>query len=284
MSGNTPRSKNERREHARETARQRQEEERRRKRRNRLLTQGGLGAVVLAAIVIVILVIVHSSSSSPTTAAEAGPRNMATNGIVFHGVAGKVEAEQTGAVPAKGTPKPVSMTGAAGSSKLTLYIDWTCPACKQFEASYSAKILALVAQGKVTLEIHPIAILDSHYQSSKYSSRAANAAACVANSRPDRFLAVQQQFYDHQPEEGTAGLTNAQIKALVRAGGVSDATVASCIDSDTYGPWVTAATNLATSDSALVDSATGSFSTPTVLLNGARWDGTTDLLQAIDRD
>lgn len=274
-------SKNERRQHARDLAKQRQEQQRKRRLRNRIFLQGGLGLGILAIVAIVILVIVNTNSGSASVASTTGPKNMATNGIIFTGSNGKAVPVLTSGIPAKGTAKPVAATNSNGTPKVVTYIDWSCPSCKQFEAAYSTKLLGLVASGKATLEIHPISILDSHYPGSRYASRAANAAACVANFHPDDFLAVQAEFYDNQPDEGTKGLTNDQIKALVVKGGVTDAKVASCIDQETFKSWVTAATNQTLANKAL--STDGSFGTPTVVINGKKWDQSGDLISRLEK-
>jgi protein-disulfide isomerase len=277
-------SKNSRRQSVREKAKERREEDRRRQRRNRIFLQGGIGAVLVAAVVIVVLVVSASNQTAPSSAStDAGPKNMATDGIAFHGVDGKVEPVSTPGIAAKGTPVPVATSNADGSTKVVTYIDWACPVCKQFEGSYSKHILDLVARGKATLEIHPVSILDSRFQNSRYASRAANAAACVANYDPSQFLAVQTAFFDNQPAEGSTGLTNSQIKALIDKAGVDDPRVASCVDTESFSSWVTATTARATADSSLVHPSSQGFGTPTVLIDGTIWDGSTELMDLIDR-
>ncbi|GAA4681029.1 thioredoxin domain-containing protein [Frondihabitans cladoniiphilus] len=284
MTNNDRAPKNARREAARETARLQREQEQKRQRRNRFFLQGGIGAAVVVVALVVILVVVNSNSGSTAkVSTEAGPANLPTDGILFTGVNGSVTPTLGSGVAAGATPKPVASSNADGSAKVVTYIDWACPACKQFEATYSSEIQSLVANGTATLEIHPVSILDRSYQNSRYASRAANAAACVANFDPDKFLAVQNEFYDNQPTEGSTGLTDTQIKRLIARGGVVDKKVTTCVDSETYKSWVTAATNRATSDPALVNPTSGGFSTPTVVVNGKRWDNTTDLLSLIKK-
>jgi protein-disulfide isomerase len=276
-------SKNARRQDAREKATVRREEERRRQRRNRIFIQGGIGAALVAAVVIVALVVSASNQPGPSSAStDAGPKNMATDGIVFHGVSGSVEPVSTAGVPANGTPGPVATSNADGTARVVSYIDWACPACKQFEGSYSDQILDRVAQGKATLEIHPVSILDSKFQNSRYASRAANAAACVANYDPSQFLAVQSAFFESQPTEGSSGLTNSQIKALIDKAGVDDPKVASCVDDESFKSWVTATTDRAVADSSLVHPSSQGFGTPTILIDGKIWDNSAKLMSLID--
>jgi protein-disulfide isomerase len=272
-------SKNERRAHARDVARQRADAERRRKRRNRWFLQGGIGIGILAIAAIIALVAVNTNQSSSVSA--AGPKNMITGGIEFHAVDGKVEPVTTKAVSAKGEPSAAPTANADGSAKVVEYVDWACPVCKQFEAAYADQILDKVKSGDATLTIQPVSILDRNYQNSRYASRAANAAMCVANYAPDKFLDVQTQFFDNQPAEGTKGLTNAEIAKLVKAGGASGSDLSSCLSSEQYRGWVTKSTNTVLADDSL--KGPQGFGTPTVLVDGKRLDNLTQVITAIDQ-
>ncbi|WFR68531.1 thioredoxin domain-containing protein [Curtobacterium flaccumfaciens] len=278
MTNNDRPTKNERRQHARDVARQRAEAEKRRKRRNRWFLQGGIGLGIVAIAAIITLVVVNINNQ-PTVSA-AGPKNMATGAIQFTGGDGKVTPVTTGAVSAKGTASPVPTSNADGAVAVTEYVDWACPVCKQFEAAYADQILDKVKSGDATLAIHPVSILDRNYQNSRYASRAANAAMCVANYAPDKFLDVQTQFFDNQPEEGTKGLTNAQIAKLVKAGGATGSNVSECLSNEQFRGWVTKTTNAVLADKSL--QGTQGFGTPTVLVNGKKVDTLTDVITEID--
>ncbi|MBA8991428.1 protein-disulfide isomerase [Curtobacterium pusillum] len=278
MTNNDRPTKNERRQHARDVARQRAEAEKRRKRRNRWFLQGGIGLAIVAIAVIVAVVVVNLNNQP--TASAAGPKNMATGAIQFTGGDGKVTPVTTKAVTAKGTASPVPTSNANGAVAVTEYVDWACPVCKQFEAAYADQILDKVKSGDATLAIHPVSILDRNYQNSRYASRAANAAMCVANYAPDKFLDVQTQFFDNQPEEGTSGLTDAQIAKLVKAGGVTGSNVSECLSNERFKGWVTKSTNAVLADKSL--QGTQGFGTPTVLVNGKKVDTLTDVITEID--
>jgi protein-disulfide isomerase len=271
-------TKNERRQHARDVARQRAEAEKRRKRRNRWFLQGGIGLGIIAVAAIVAIVVVNVNNQPAVSA--AGPKNMATGAIQFTGDDGTVTPVTTPAVAAKATASPVPTAGADGTVQVTEYVDWACPVCKQFEAAYADQILDKVKSGDVTLAIQPVSILDRSYQNSRYASRAANAAMCVANYAPDKFLAVQTQFFDNQPEEGTKGLTNAEIAKLVKAGGATGSNVSDCLSSERFRGWVTKSTNAVLADPAL--QGTQGFGTPTVVVNGKKIDTLTDVVSEID--
>ncbi|MEJ8283178.1 DsbA family protein [Curtobacterium citreum] len=278
MTNNDRPTKNERRQHAREVSRQRADAEKRRKRRNKWFLQGGIGLGIIAIAAIITLVVVNVNNAPAVSA--AGPKNMATGAIQFTGEGGEVTPVTTKAVTAKGTPSAVPTSNTDGAVAVTEYVDWACPVCKQFEAAYADQILDKVKSGDATLAIQPVSILDRSYQSSRYASRAANAAMCVANYAPDKFLDVQTQFFDNQPTEGTSGLTNAEIAKLVKAGGATGSNVSECLSTEQFKGWVTKSTKLVTADEAL--QGTQGFGTPTVVVNGKRLDNLSTVITAID--
>ncbi|MGY2899681.1 protein-disulfide isomerase [Curtobacterium sp. PvP017] len=278
MTNNDRPTKNERRQHAREVSRQRADAEKRRKRRNKWFLQGGIGLGIIAIAAIITLVVVNVNNAPAVSA--AGPKNMATGAIQFTGEGGEVTPVTTKAVTAKGTPSAVPTSNTDGAVAVTEYVDWACPVCKQFEAAYADQILDKVKSGDATLAIQPVSILDRSYQSSRYASRAANAAMCVANYAPDKFLDVQTQFFDNQPAEGTSGLTNAEIAKLVKAGGATGSNVSECLSTEQFKGWVTKSTKLVTADEAL--QGTQGFGTPTVVVNGKRLDNLSTVITAID--
>ena len=88
------------------------------------------------------------------------------------------------------------------------YIDFMCPVCNQFEQLYGEAIDGLVDDGTITLNIHPISILDRASQGTEYSTRAANAMYCVAAADADASVPFMQAMFANQPAEGSTGLTN----------------------------------------------------------------------------
>src|SRR5690606_11469343 len=138
---------------------------------------GGVILGVVAVLAVVALVVVTSSRSSE------GPLNMASDGIVLSGdtlAATSTPALESGALP-------VANTATSDPLSIVIYVDYMCPYCSQFESVNGSLVEQLVTSGVATLEIHPIAILDNSSQGTKYSTRAANAMACVANYAPNYF-------------------------------------------------------------------------------------------------
>ena len=265
-------SKKDRRDLARELAREMREQEKKRRRRNRILVQVGvvLGAVAVAAI---IALVVTSSIKPPA----AGPLNMASDGILLKGDGtGEIVAVPTSATPADGKPTPTDQTKYPSTVNIVLYVDYLCPICGAFEATNAEQIGTWVSQGMATVEYHPISILDSRSLGTKYSTRSAAAAACVANYEPDAFFQVSTALFANQPEENTEGLTGEELSSIIAQAGVTDVKVTSCIKDGTFEDWVTQATdrtNTGPIPNSKLDRIGG---TPTVIVNGQQYPGAID--------
>lgn len=273
MSGNSAKSgltKRERQERARAEARERREAERRRRKRNRLLGQGGAILGVLA-----VVALVCWNVWSQQEVASAGPANMLSDGIVLAGDGSAVTVQTTAALAPEASPQPTDESGprAAGVATIDVYADYLCPYCSEFEKANAEQLQTWLKQGTITLEFHPVAILDASSAGSAYSSRAANAAACVADEDPDRFLAVNAALFAKQPAEGTTGLDDDALRSLVVDAGVTKDAVPACITSGEFRPWVAAATQRATSGPLPNSSLPKLASTPTVLVNGQQYTG-----------
>lgn len=259
---------------AREAARQAREIRERRARRRRVL----IPLVASTVVVLVVAAVFVAIALQPRSTSSAGPRNMISGGIAFASVDGAAQPTSTAALTAGAKPAPTEWPAGDDRVHLQTYIDWTCPACKAFEAQYSDALLQLVSSGKATLEIFPIAIL-GHSYSTDYSARAANAAACVADIAPDRFLAAQSAMYSHQAEEGGPGLSTDEILTVLHDAGVRDTKVDACVRSSSFSGWVGEQTDRVTSDATLKTVQDGrlGFSTPTIVADGKVWNRTTSL-------
>lgn len=266
-------TKRERQELARIEARERHERDRRARHRKRLLLQ--IGSIV---VVLVVAGVVAGQLIGQQRAASIGPANMASDGIVLTGDGSTVTASTTAAIQPGGSPIATDENAirAKGVATIDLYVDYLCPNCGTFESTNMTQLQEWVKAGYITLEIHPIAILDSASQGTAYSSRAANAAACVASYDPDDFLAVHEALFAQQPEEGTSALDDDALRALVTGAGVTDEDVLACITSGEFRTWVSDATERATTGP-LANSAIAALTgTPTVLVNGQEYTGAND--------
>lgn len=224
------------------------------RRKSRIQVMTGVGAAIIAALVITIVAVVATSggkgsrtpqsagagAGSGTAAAAVSPSNASTNGAIL---VGRPDA-------------PV---------KLEVYLDYMCPYCGHFERANGDEISRLTAAGKVRLELHPLAFLDQQSGNSRYSTRAADALATVADKAPASVLAFNQALYAQQPAEGSAGLSDDQIATLATKAGVAP-DVVKTFTNRTFEGWVAAATQAALTSG-------GITGTPTVKINGTVFKG-----------
>jgi len=271
-------SKDQRREAAREAARVAREKRERAAKLRRWLIPTVVTVVIVALAATITVVAI---TSAPPPQAEAGPRNMVSDGILFQGEDGEMVPVETPAIPASGTPTPTEPEDD-GLVHIVSYVDLSCPACQAFEEAYADPIQQLVAAGQATLEIHPIAILDNAY-TTNYSTRSNNAIACVANYAPESFYDTMEALYENQAEERTAGLRNSQIKDIIHGAGLENADVDRCIDGTVFEPWLTSATLRAASDSSLYQPGKASIATPTVTVNGDLWSNSGDFMEFVQQ-
>ncbi len=263
--GSSRQSKNERREAAREKARQLREEQKRRERRNKAFLFTGIGVAAVAIVAVVAFIIFTSIRP-----AGPGPANMASDGIK---IGENLEAVTTAALPAGEDPVP-SEPNPAGVADIRIWVDYLCPFCGQFEETNSEQIESWVTEGSATLEIHPISILNSQSQGSRYSTRAANAAACVANYSPNTFYDFNSILFQNQPDEGTPGLDNAALVDLAQEAGVESAgRIEDCITDGEFTNWVTDATTRALTGPLPDTDVAKVTGTPTVIVNGVQYSG-----------
>jgi len=167
----------------------------------------------------------------------------------------------------------VTLGDASAPTTITEYEDLQCPICQAYEKVVSAKVNQAVADGKVKVELHMVAFLDTS-STTKYSSRALNAAAVVLDtSGKDVFAKFHDLLYAHQPPEGTAGLTDQQLIDYAVQAGADKAAVSQPILDNKFHQWVVNATGQMSKD--------GVTGTPTVLVNGKNTGSPQGAVQAV---
>ncbi|MEE2523168.1 thioredoxin domain-containing protein [Pseudarthrobacter sp. J75] len=274
-------SKAERTAEAREKARAIREAQLKKDKRNKVLIGWGIVIAVVAILTVIALVVVNNIQRN-TPIADQGP--VPANANVHGGVTLLANTEVASTDPAtidmanlpakpETRPSPVVAPGAEAEEgkpvKVIAYIDFICPVCLRFENTYNELLTGLRNEGKISMEYRPLGFLDLQ-STTNYSSRAANAAACVADSSPDKYAEYVDVLFANQPAEGGAGLSDDKLKSLASEIG---ADITSCVDDKTFRPYVKYSTELAANS--------GIQGTPTVFIDGQEWDGTTDLAAAI---
>lgn len=195
-----------------------------------------IAAVVVLVAVAGIVIAINSASSAPGAAPSGAIVDTTTGSISF----------------------------GDGDDTLDTYIDFMCPICNQFEQVYGSAINGLVDDGSITLNVHPIAILDRSSQGTEYSSRAAGAMYAVATADPDNAYAFMKAMFAHQPEENSTGLTDQQIIDVAGGAGVNvTTTLEKAITSHEYVDYVQSMTP----KTPVAPGASG-IGTPTLAVNG----------------
>jgi len=268
-SGQARPPKKNRREEGREHARLMRAEQVKRDKRNKIFLRGGVGVALLAVVAIVAVIIVNNVNAP----AAPGPANMASDGILLSSDGTTVTAARTVALTEDADPIATDQSTLTDTVNIVMYLDYLCPICGNFEATNGEQITSWVNAGNATFEFHPISILDQLSSGTKYATRAANAAACVANYDPDKFLDFNTAMFANQPAENSSGLTDDELTSIVAGVGVTSSDVATCISDQTYAGWVDAATERALSGpipNSDIDVVRG---TPTILVNGVSYTG-----------
>lgn len=265
-------SKAERTSEAREKARLIREAQLKKDKRNKLLIGWGI-VVAVVAILAVVALVVTTTMRQNAPIADQGPTP--ANGNVNGGITllantdvaklepASVDAASVGDAP-QTAPTEVVAPGAAAEAgkpvKVVLYIDFICPVCKNFEAQYNEQLTSLRNDGKISVEYRALGFLDSR-SSTNYSSRAANAAACVVNESPEKYAEFVDSLFAKQPAEGSAGLSDNDLKKMATDIGAKP--IDTCVDEKTYRPFVKFTTKQA--------AAIGVTGTPTVFVDGQQW-------------
>ena len=263
-------TKNQRRAEAREKARQLREQQTKQSKRRKLILQSSLVGGTLAVIGVVTFLVVSS-----LTPPGPGPLNMQSDSLK---VGQGFIAERTPALEPDQLPV-LPQTNGDAVPHISIFVDYSCPACKQFEEVYNPLFRTWLESGTVTVGYHPISFRDAQSAGQRYATRAANSAACVANFAPDSFFDYNEVLLGAQPVAPEAlSLSNNELIALAETvvpAGVADS-VAECIKDERFSPWVADATRRAMQTgpvpvkNAEIPLVMG---TPTVLVNGKEYVG-----------
>jgi protein-disulfide isomerase len=116
---------------------------------------------------------------------------------------------------------PVVVGSPTATTKVDLWEDFRCPACRQFEQNFGNDILAGIKAGKIQVRYHMLSFLTFADRSA--SRRAANAGfAAYDLGGQDAFMAFHSWAYENQPEETVDGFFPNDLAALAATLGVQD--------------------------------------------------------------
>ena len=144
---------------------------------------------------------------------------------------------------------PLLLGSAQAPVKITLYEDFHCPHCAEFEADFGDTLSEAQRTGRARIELYPMSFIDQG------SASAANAMACAAEA------GFGQNYYLGLFANHTLQWTDGQLVDLAEkvAGNVSE-NFRSCVSSRAHAGWVESINAAAATN--------GVNQTPTIFVNG----------------
>ena len=200
---------------------------------------------------------------------DKGTRNLVIIMVVFIVVVGVVfslisnRSNSTAAVPAS-----VSAADGYGivlnpNAKPTIdvYVDYQCPACKNFELINGGYLNEVIAQNKAKVVFHPMTFIGPE------SILAANAAACAADE--NEFVDMNLALFQNQASSENSGKwQNESLLNLGKSVGINSAKFEKCIKDGNYVKW--------TGNVSAASAKANVNSTPTIFVNGKQLDRNTE--------
>ncbi|MFB4425226.1 DsbA family protein [Streptomyces sp. QL37] len=227
-----------RRRAARDRLAQQREQDRARDRRRRTLivSTAVVGVLALAAVIGVMA----ANAGKNDEDSEAGPAVTPSGAMGKDGLALQVGADDA-------------------PSTLTIWEDFRCPVCAQFENAFRDTITKLTDSGRLKVEYHLATIIDGNLGGSG-SLRAANAAACAQDA--GKFAPYHDTLFRDQPAEtdDAFGENSKLIELAGKVKGLDTPAFRSCVEDGTHDSWVEKSNKAFTEG--------GFEGTPTALLNG----------------
>ena len=155
---------------------------------------------------------------------------------------------------------------ADAANVVTIYSDFACTHCAEFESTYGQTLSTLQNSGQIDIEYWPLG------SGSAGSARASNAMACAAERDPKFAVSLYDGFfanmgYDWSNDQIMSLST--QLQATLPDG------YEACVTGGTHAAWVTGIYTLAKTGAA-------SNGTPTVYVNGTAFDLTTGTAQTLE--
>ena len=213
-------------------------------RRRNLLIQLGLTAIVVVFAVALVLYIVLSHEKKPSSGEQKA-----------------IRVTSSKLITKEGTSEPKAV--------VSIYEDFLCPHCADFEKKFGATINQLIDSGAIAADYTMVDIVGAH-MNVDYSARSGGAAYCVADESTDAFRRFHAALFAQQPAETARSFPDsAQLIETARQSGVAGK-VPDCINSGKYVPMVEGAATAAKIGG-----------TPTIRINGADFEYAQSTPQAL---
>lgn len=273
----------------REAVREKAQQVRVQQSRARLVRRSALIAGVVVAGVAVTAVVAWAVSAAAGRP-QLEPRNVTADGFAISSISGVVSGDSlpgdaTEVSPSPQaeetkTPEPTETPAATDEAvpavEIRVYLDYLSPGARDWQLANVQQLTSWVNQGAATLTYHPVSMLAAKSNGTKYSLRAASAAACMATSSPDDFFNFNNELLTRQPAVDSDGYTDVELADLAIASGADDPKkVRSCIESGDFSSWVKEATERAVAGIPDTDGL-ALTSIPMIVVNGQAYVGALD--------
>ena len=166
---------------------------------------------------------------------------------------------------------------AEGAPTISIYMEPLCPGCASVNRQLDQTLVKLMNAGQLNIDLHFLNFQDNK-SSDNYSNRAFNGAIYIAehDDDPDHLMQYLSNIYaeDFQPGElsNYVSVSDNKLKKQAINAGVSEDVAAAAFSGDNeYVDWLTASNNYTILRPELFSSS-GSFSSPTLTINGEYWD------------
>lgn len=243
------------------------------RRRSLMIKIGTALVLIVVAVAVGVWAVNSGDGSSSSDEAVPDPTPIAELGDKVPTVATESGALRVTSAPADSQPP----------ATLSIYEDFQCPACQQFEATHGEAISSLYENPNVVVEYTQVTMLDRGGQSD-FSARTTNASMCVAeNTATDGdwmpWITFHNSLYEYLNTNNVSrsGPSNSRLIELANEAGATDVT--ECIENQDFGQWIDRKSNETQQNPAFQG-------TPTVMLNGApiNWQATSpeDLVNQVN--
>ena len=149
--------------------------------------------------------------------------------------------------------QPIVLGSSHAPATITLYEDFHCPHCAEFEQQFGPVITQAQDSGAARVELYPLTFIDEG------SAAAANAMACAAEA------GFGQSYYLGLFANHTLQWSDEQLIDLAaKVGGSPPAAFRTCVTSDAHAGWL--------SSIGVAAEKNGVTATPTMFINGERVD------------
>ncbi|MDH6181104.1 protein-disulfide isomerase [Microbacteriaceae bacterium SG_E_30_P1] len=225
---------------ARQRANEVRKEHERKERRRRVLIQ--------VSIIVGALVVVGGIAGAVIAA------NQAATVVNVPEASTEVTVNGAGGVPFEVGGTSVTVGDPDAPIALSLWEDFSCPHCQDYEALIGDTFNDLISKGEISLEVHSIRFV------SNYGANAGSAATCVAEHAPDKWLDVRAGLFEIHGAETDLWTDDDFATYLSDEQGITDDATLSCVRDGKYARWILSNT-IAAQDA-------GVEGTPTLFVNG----------------